>query len=864
MYRNIFYDISEKVVKLFTWNEKGERIQTEYPFKPYIYVESNNIKDAVSVYNTNLQKKEFVNQYERKKYIKECGIKRIFYNINAEQQWLIDQFGTLNKSGDFSKFPLKVFYLDIETYSPGKFPNPSLAEDAINLITIYDSLSEQFHTWGTKEYKGKVNTIFHKHDNEADMLTDFIKYWSKDYPDIVTGWASETFDIPYIINRITNVLGENWAEKLSPVKQLYRRDNVIKRFGKVEDKWYIRGVSLIDYLEAYKVFSKEKRERYSLNYIGKIELNEGKKEHLASTLPDMADNHYDDFVEYNIQDVNLIVKFEEKLGFLKLIRMLAYMGLTPLEQALGTISVVTGAMSVLAKEKGMIIPTFETMDTKNYEGGFVKEPKRGLIESVVSFDANSLYPNTIIGLNISPETKIGKILSKSDSGIEIRLINNKIYKLSQEKFINFIKQEELTITKAKTLYTQKKKGICPELLEVIYAERVTNKKEMLKLKKHKANLVTRMSHPDEQKDSKKIEEYKSKIKELNEQINKYDILQYTGKILANRIYGTFANKHSPFYDIDAASSITLSGQACVKEAGIILNTYIKEKYNIDDDCIVYMDTDSCFFSVKNVLTKLNIPLAKNNKITKETYDIINDFELILNQRITEWARKTFNTNDPRFVFKREKICGAGVFIQKKRYILHLLDDEGVEMDKLKYVGVEVASTTVPETVKPLIKNVIEKCIRTRDYNLTNEEYFKSYEEYKKMPLELIALPKGISDYDKYERLSSDFDVAKRTPLHSKSAIYYNHLLKILKLENKYEPIKSGSNIKYFYAAPNKHNIKSIAFLNQYPTEFNIEADKDLMFSKTIKPAVERLYEAIGWRIKNPLLRTACDLLNLLG
>jgi len=587
MYRNIYYNIPKKYVKLWSWDDTGKRISLDVPFEPYIYVENESNADAMSIFNTKLAKMKFKTSWDRDKYVKNSGLKRIFYNIQAEQQFLIDIFGNKNQDPKFSEYPLKICYLDIETYSPGEFPNPKLVPDAINVLTIYDSITERFYTWGTGGKSGGMytppdNVTYVSCNSESELLSEFLKFWKRDYPDIVTGWNSESFDIPYLINRINVVLGEDKAKLLSPVGELYCRENVLTKYGKTEDHWYIKGISHLDYLHVYKTFAREKRERYSLDFIGETELKQNKRVVPASDLSKFSDSDWQGFCEYNIQDVNILVELEQKLHYLQIVRKLAYMGYTGFEQALGTIAIVTGAMALKALDKGMIIPTFPVSDVANYEGGYVREPQRGLKEAIISFDANSLYPNTIISANISPETKIGKIINKTADTIEIRMINGKIFELPHNKFAEWIESENIAITKAKILYSQKTKGFCPELLDGIYSERLGNQKE---LKKRKIDIKHCKSGSDKYKEHKKM------IVEL-------DVMQYTLKILMNRLYGAFANKHSPFYDIDAAASVTLTGQSCIKEASQIVNNYVKDKYGIEEDCTIYGDTDSEIYSTK--------------------------------------------------------------------------------------------------------------------------------------------------------------------------------------------------------------------------------------------------------------------------
>lgn len=598
-YRNICYDNKTKSINLWTWNESGDRVFLEIPFKPYIYLESQTIKDAVSLYNTPLRKMEFNNQYERYKYINECGIKRVFYNLQAEQQFLIENFSKINTTPDFTKYPLKVFFLDIETYSPDEFPNPMIAKDPINVITIYDTLSQTYYSWGLKkDYQAGPNVVYTKCDTEYNLIKKFIEFWCKDYPDIVSGWNIENFDIPYLINRTNNVLGEEYVKMFSPVSQVYSKENVVKRFGKIDSKWHIKGVSLLDYMEVYKVFSRSPRESYALNAIGEVELGEGKLSYNATSLSKLADDNWQLFVDYNIQDVTLLIKLEEKLKFLELSRMLSYLGLTQFESSLGTITVVTGAVACKALERNLIIPTFSTSDKAEYAGGYVKDPDRGLKEDIISFDANSLYPNTIITLNISPETKLGKIIDRENDEVTIQLVNGKQYKLSQDKLLAFIEKEKICLSKAGILFTQKSRGIYPEIIEGIYQDRVKNKKD---LTQHK-------------KDIKHCKEGSEKYIEHKKMINHLDINQYTLKILLNRMYGTFANKHSPFCDIDLAGSITLTGQACIKQASDIVDNHAKEKYGITRSLSTYSDTDSV---IGSTLIRTNYGIIPIEKLYNE-------------------------------------------------------------------------------------------------------------------------------------------------------------------------------------------------------------------------------------------------------
>lgn len=857
-YRNIYYNSSDNCIVLWTWDQNGKRIKIENSFEPYLYIETLGQEEhAKSIFNTPLKRVTFRNSYERYKFVNETSIVRLFHNIGVEQQYLLDTFKDSVDSPEFSQRPLKIWYLDIEVYAKDEFPTADQAKYPINLITIYDSIDNHFYTWGLKPYTSKKdNCTYFYFKTEREMLTAFLRFTKCDYPDIITGWNIEGFDIPYIINRFTNIFDKETAKQLSPVNNLFYRETEATKFGKALGRWHIRGVSCIDYLEAYKVFTPGEKESYSLNFIAELELGEGKLAINATNLANLSETDWENFVDYNIQDVDLVVRLEEKRNILKLVRILAYKGLTQFESALGKVSIVTGAVALQAAKQGYIIPTFKNSKEKgDYDGGFVREPDRGLHKSVVSYDANSLYPSVILSLNISPETKIGKIVDKTDTDVILQLTNGKNVTLSNDKFTKLLQKEQLSVSKYKTLYTQKFRGVVPNLIERLYKERVEAKNISLK---YKGDIEKYHRDPTQMPDFDE-----DRAEALAEQ---YDTFQLTFKILLNSIYGIFAQKHSPFFDIDHAASVTLTGQAVVKQASIIVDEYLTKKYNITKSATIYNDTDSLYLSLGEVCKTHNIAVCKDSKVTSEMHALVKEIDVELNKNISTWAAAAFNSNDPRFVFKREVICDSGVFLRKKRYILHVLDQEGVPKNKFKYVGVEIARSSTPACIKECIKRVVETVVTSESVNESNKMFKQIYSEFKTLPIEDIAIRKNVKEYEKYERKATTYSIGKGTPIHVKSAILYNQLLEKYNIETKYEAIQSGNKIKYFYTAPNKFNIKSIAFTNYFPEEFknDIKVDYELMFTKIVTPLIENVYDAIGWRLPNLTQETQTDLFEFFG
>jgi DNA polymerase elongation subunit (family B) len=854
MYRNVYYDQRNECVKLFTWDEDGKRITAETSYNPFLYVETKLKGTGTSLFNTPVKRRTFTNQYERRKFLSNSGITRVFENVNCDHQFLIEQFWQEHDKPEFTQHPLKIHYLDIETYSPGDFPHPESAKDAINVITIYDSIDKKFYTWGTKKLKKSIDNCDYVYcSTEALMLERFLLHLEKDHPDVITGWNSEFFDIPYLVNRISKVLGEHNAERLSPVGNLFQR-TMMGQFGKEQTRWYINGVACLDFLDVYKKFSVGLRESYKLDSIAELELGEKKVDYGNTNLSSLADDDWQTFVEYNVQDVNLLVKMEDKLRYLGLLRMLAYVGLTPLESAMGTLSLITGAIIIKGHEKGLVIPTFvkDPSTAGKYEGAYVGEPQRGFQEDVVSFDANSLYPNTMITLNLSPETKVGTIVDKTDTHVTIRHVSGKIFTLTHEKFLDFINKEDISVSKAKVLFSQAKKGIVPEIVDKIYQDRVEIKKEHKKLKKK----LTRTKKESRQ------------YNDINSDINRLDIKQFTLKILINTVYGYFGNKHAPVGDPDIARSITLTGQAVIKKSNDILKKYIHQRTGDESvNPIVYNDTDSSYITIKALMDSIGVPFSIDSKVTPEAYKAAEDIEDHLNTEITKWSQTVLNSKDSRFVFKRECMCDVGIFLQKKRYVLHILDDEGFEVNKFKYTGVEVVRSTMPKTIKPYVKKIIETMLSTKNHSRVNEVFLEAYNTFKSLPVENFAFAMGISNYDKYADRCDGFSAVKGMPIHVKASYYHNTLLKKHKIDQEYEMIGSGDKVRYFYVnQPNKYGISAIAYKYYLPDEFKdvFKPDVELMFEKIVYSVIERFYDAVNWRLSRPGKQVQTDLFDLLA
>ena len=850
-YRNVVYDGRRGCVNLFTWDKDGKRVMHECSFEPYLYVEDNR-GDKTSIFGTKVKKKSFHNAYNRSRFVNDAGIKRVFENCPPAQQFLLDMYWQENESEEFAEKPLKYCFLDIETYSVDHFPDIENPTHVVNVITCWDNFSKKFHTFGIKPYTGKgrddLNYVYCK--DEREMFIRFLEYLENDFPDILSGWNSEFFDIPYIVNRMERVLGQEFVNRLSPLKRVHFR--VIKgQFGREQKRYYIDGVACLDYLDVYKRFCLKLRESYKLDAIGQVELGDRKIDYGGVSLATLSDEDWNKFIDYNIQDVNLLVRLEEKLQYIPLLRTLSYVGLTTLEGAMGTIQVINGALTIRARKRNEIISTFiRNADTGKNPGAYVAEPKRGFKKNIVSFDANSLYPNVMISLNTSPETKVGKIERTTDNSVTIQHITGKLFELSKPDFVKFLKTEQCSISKAGFLFSQKKKGIIPEFLEYYYNKRVEIKKKLFKTKQKL------------KKDPKNLD--------LKYEVERLNTSQMVIKILINSCYGYMGNKNAPIGDDDIASSVTLTGQAVIKYSNELIKEFLKnEVKDITDreleECVIYNDTDSSYISISPLIEKGIVEFWDGDKVHKETYDKIQEIEDYLNEGISKWAEKAILTNNSRFVFKRECIADVGVFLQKKRYVMHILDDEGIKENKFKYTGVEVVRTTMPNAIKPYAKQIIETMLTTQSLSQTNEILNKTYEVFKGLSPQELAFVMGVKGYEKYASQSNEFSTCKGMPIHVKSAYFYNMLLDKLNTGNKYESISTGDKVRYMYVEqPNKYGLDSIGFKYEYPQEFSniFKPDYDKMFEKILFQAIERFYENVNWTIRKPSENVQVELFDL--
>lgn len=868
MYRNSYWDSRAKCIKLRTWNREGKRVTIDVPFKPYLYVDSPR-GNYLSIFDTTVEKVEFNTPWERTKFEKSYGAKRLYENFAVEQQFLLDYFWDKYERPDFSANPLRIIYFDIEVdeTEDGSFPEAEIAPSEINIITAYDSLDGKYYVFSKNSYTGKdlgPNVVYKNCTTERGLLNAFVDFWCKDdYPDIVTAWNLNRFDMPYIVNRIRRVLNDTVLFTMSPFENFYE-SQAEDKMGREYTKYTFGGVTVVDHIDVYAKYKITKQESYKLDFIAQKELGIGKVDYQGEdNIYEFMRKHWNTFVEYNVRDVELLVKLEEKTRYFQILRMVSYMGCCNFEKAMGTIPVTNGSVAIRCRRMGKMLHYDKRVIDPSEEkpGGYVSL-RPGFARDCVTFDAGSLYPNNAISLNISPDTKVGMAYFnnndayKGESNDKVKFVFTKDklkYDLTRAQFNKFIKEMNYCVAPNGCVFKQNVQGVFAQFMSEVFAQRSAVRKE---IKEHNKELET--CKDDE------------RITELNLLNTRKDILQYALKILINSAYGAISSSKNPIGDTDLANAITTAGSTSIKYVNVLARKFVKMKNpDISDKdleaVVVFNDTDSCCIR----LDKCGVTLCKDGKVTEEGYALVQECDDFIDKEFQQWFLNTTNSNKCTVYFKREKICDAGVFLKrkdknieaKKNYILHILDNEGVKKPSFKYTGVKFARSTLTQTLKDAAKSVVEYMILSQD-ELETEKFIRSlYERFCNMPLDEISTIQRCNNMTKYisgfnyhdtNRIGS-LKWPKGTPGHIRAATNFNIILEKLGLEH-YEKVKSGDMCKIVYVhTNNKFGVDKIGFLDVWPPEFNdyFQIDHETTFVKTVFDELRRIYNSVGWEPFQP-------------
>jgi len=807
----------------------GVRFNRREDFSPTLYVKSKEESVHKSLYGDNLQPVEFQSNNDAKEFIQTYGEVDnfpIYGQTNFGYQYITRTFP---KEIQWDMNALKIQTVDIETKTEFGFPDINNPIEEILLITVKDLVSRQIITYGCGDFDDKNSEIINnlrasgnkflyvKCDNERDLLETYVRFHSDNHPDIITGWNVELFDIAYLIARVERLFNDENAtkKKFSPWGLVQRKNmNVM---GREMFTYEMKGIAVLDYLDLFKKFTYSNQESYKLDHIASVELGKNKLENPYESFREFYTKDWQRFVEYNVVDVEIVDELERKLKLIELILTMAYDAKCNYNDVFSQVRTWDCIIYNHLYAKNIHIPQKRDQQGRGIEGAFVKEPKPGKYDWVVSFDATSLYPSIIMQYNQSPETLVnGTVYDTTVKGL-----------LNRQHDLSSLQDQDYCMTANGYCYTRTKQGIFPEIVEKFFDDRQRYKKLMITAQK----------------------EYEStKNEKLRNDISKYNNFQMARKIQLNSLFGAMGNEYFRYYDARVAEGITMTGQFIIQEVGNALNEYLNKVVGTENhDYSFYSDTDSCYISLDPLVRKF-YPNVDRDKL-------IDILDKICEEKITEAINKSCdrlanytNAFQKKIIFKREAIAERGIWVAKKRYALNVYDNEGVRYKdpKLKVMGLEIVRSSTPAPVRTSLKEAVRLCLTTDEETL--QKFIEvTRENFNRLSPEEIAFPRGVNGLQKYTSTSDIY--AKGTPMHVRGALLYNHLITKQKLDKKYELIQEGEKIKFLYLKePNTIRENCIAFLGTMPKELDIHKyiDYKMMFQKAFLDPLNMIVDGLGW------------------
>ena len=804
--------------------ENGKHFMIRETFSPTLFVSSNKktkyktlTGDHVEPINPGSVRdcREFFKRYDGVQNFDIYGNDRYIY------QYISEMYPEPEVKFDISK--IKLTTLDIEVKSENGFPDVESSAEEILLISIQDYTTKQIRTWGQGPFNNKQdNVIYKSFDSEYELLNAFINWWmiEENTPEVITGWNIELYDIPYLSRRLERVLGEKLMKRLSPWGLVTEDEIYIA--GRKNIAYDIGGVTQLDYLNLYKKFTYKAQESYRLDYIASVELGQKKLDHSEfDTFKDFYTKGWQKFVEYNIIDVELVDRLEDKMKLIELAITMAYDAKANYVDVFSQVRMWDTIIYNYLKKRNIVIPPKNrSQKNEKYAGAYVKEPTPGKYDWVVSFDLNSLYPHLIMQYNISPETLIDQ---KHPSATVDKIL---------AEDINFELYKDSAVCANGAMYRKDVRGFLPELMEKIYKDRTIYKKKMLEAKQQ-------------------YEKTKTKI--LEKEIARCNNIQMARKIQLNSAYGAIGNQYFRYYKLANAEAITLSGQVSIRWIENKMNNYLNKILKTEDeDYVIASDTDSIYLNLGPLVDVVYKDREKNAESIVSFIDKICEekFEPFIDKSYKELASYV-NAYDQMMFMKRENIAERGIWTAKKRYILNVWDSEGVRYEEpnLKMMGIEAVKSSTPAPCRTMIKDGLKLMM-----NGTEEDVIHFIDEcrtkFKSLPPEEIAFPRTVSDVKKYYNYTDIY--SKGTPIHCRGALLFNHYIKKNKLDRKYSLIGNGEKIKFIYLKkPNIIRENVISFIQDFPTELGLDKyiDYELQFEKSFVEPLKAILDAIGWNVE---------------
>ena len=803
--------------------ENGRRFMNRESFNPTLFVPAkgkSKFKTLEGEYVSPVQPgsiretRDFIKKYDGVDGFKIFGFERFIY------QYIADNYQEDNIDFDMSK--INLITIDIETKAEYGFPDVESAAEEMLLITIQDFNTKQIITWGVGPFvNNQENVDYRQFPDEKAMLNGFIHWWIENTPDVVTGWNCEFFDLPYLAGRLARVLGDKLMKRLSPWGLVTRQEIFV--MGRKNFCVDVGGVAILDYMRLYRWSpGTPNQESFRLDYIAQQELGQQKLDHSEfDTFKDFYTHGWQKFVEYNIVDVELVDRFEDKLKLIELALTMAYDAKVNYQDIFFQVRLWDCIIYNYLRKKNIVIPPKERSEKdEKYAGAYVKEPIPGKYDWVVSFDLNSLYPHLIMQYNISPET----LLEERHPTATVDKI------LNEDLTFELYKNNAVCANGA--MYRKDEQGFLPELMQKYYDERVIFKKKMIQAKK---------------------DNEKTPSIALQKEIARCNNIQMAKKISLNSAYGAIGNQYFRYYKLANAEAITLSGQVSIRWIENRMNGYLNKLLSTEEvDYVIASDTDSIYLNLGPLVTKFLSAKSDDKTAVVSLLDKIcqDKLEPFIEQSYQDLADYV-QAYEQKMIMKRENIADRGIWTAKKRYILNVHDSEGVRYaePKLKIMGIEAVKSSTPAPCRQAIKDALKVVMKgTEDEAIDFIENFRK--EFKSLPPEDISFPRSVSEVTKYKSNRGIYE--KGTPIHCRGALLFNHHVKRLGLEGKYSLIKNGEKIKFCYLrSPNPIHENVMSFIQDFPRELGLEkyVDYDLQFEKSFLDPLKIILDVIGWGVE---------------
>ena len=627
-------------------------------------------------------------------------------------------------------------------------------------------------------------------------------------------------------------MGLDVADMLSPIRDVY--------YNEYKKKHNIAGVNVLDYLKLYRKFSPIQQSSYRLDYIGEVEVGM-KKVSYEGTLNDLYEKDLQKFVNYNIRDVRILLELDKKLDYIDIARGIAHIGHVPYEDVFMSSRYLEGSILVYLKKMGIVAPNKPPRPKKfsddKFAGAYVQQPQSGKHDWVYDLDITSMYPSVIRSLNISPETKIGKVKGwdaeefLKDNNKKTYSVTNrngkKMGNLTETELKDYFDKTNVSIGSNGVMYRTDKQGLIPALLTKWFNDRV----EMRKL--------VRKFNDEGDKDK---EEY-------------FDRRQYLQKILSNSLYGVLGLPVFRFYDLDNAEATTLTGQSLIKFSKKITNHFYNKELGTNKDYVIYIDTDSIFASAVPLIQKRfpNQELSET-MMTQRISEVCGEVQDYLNTSYDYFSKKFLNIDNHEFDIKQEVIAKTGLFITKKRYGLRIINDAGRKVNKIQVKGLDTVRSNFAVAMKELLQNVLDDILADVPKEQIDERIMKFKRNMNMLHYDVMANPIGVKGIGKYRVKDEETSFAKYkkgAPVHVKASINYNSILEHWYEGRKYEKITNGSKIKWVYLKDNKFGFDTIAYKGyedppQILDFIKQHIDHKKMFQQAMSKKIGMFYKAMKW------------------